>query len=76
LPPSPFGEIAALLTRAFSFEPHASQGQSSGKGWREQEMTRHPAEEKRLTVAWPMPREPPVSSKVFRTSLRISGVRA
>jgi len=80
LPPSPLGEIAALLTSAFSLPPcarsrsfisamarivlsgsprstrtwssgPASQGQSSGKGWREQEITRQPADEKRLTVA-------------------------
>jgi hypothetical protein len=29
-------------------------------------MTRQPAAEKRLTVAWPMPRLAPVSSKVRR----------
>jgi hypothetical protein len=29
----------------------ASHGQFSGKGWREQVITRHPAEEKRFTVA-------------------------
>ena len=34
----------------------ASHGQFSGKAWREQEITRQPAEEKRLTVAWPIPR--------------------
>ena len=28
-------------------------------------MTRHPAEENRFTVAWPMPREAPVSSIVL-----------
>jgi hypothetical protein len=32
-------------------------------------MTRHPAEEKRLTVAWPMPREAPVSSIARRGAL-------
>jgi hypothetical protein len=37
----------------------ASQGQFSGKAWREHVMTRQPAEAKRLTVAWPMPREAP-----------------
>src|ERR1700674_291749 len=42
----------------------ASHGQFSGKGWREQVMTRQPALEKRFTVAWPMPRLAPVSSKV------------
>ena len=50
----------------------ASHGQSSGKGWREQEITRQPAEEKRLTVAWPMPREAPVRMSVLRSSLGIS----
>jgi hypothetical protein len=29
-------------------------------------MTRHPAAENRLTVAWPMPRLAPVSSRVRR----------
>ena len=37
-----------------------SQGQFSGNAWREQVITRQPAEEKRLTVAWPMPRLAPV----------------
>ena len=32
-------------------------------------MTRHPADENRLTVAWPMPREAPVSSIVLRGAL-------
>ena len=41
----------------------ASHGQFSGKGWREQVMTRQPAAEKRFTVACPMPRLAPVSSK-------------
>src|ERR1700722_4296697 len=44
----------------------ASQGQFSGNGWREQVMTRQPAAEKRFTVAWPMPRLAPVSSKARR----------
>src|SRR5436190_21137757 len=43
-----------------------SHGQFSGNGWREQVMTRQPAAEKRFTVAWPMPRLAPVSSKVRR----------
>jgi hypothetical protein len=43
-----------------------SHGQFSGNGWREQVMTRQPAAEKRLTVAWPMPRLAPVSSSVRR----------
>src|SRR5882762_11004305 len=47
----------------------ASHGQSSGKGCREQVMTRHPAEEKRITVAWPMPRLAPVRSSVRRGAL-------
>ena len=46
-----------------------SQGQFSGKACREQVMTRHPAEAKRFTVAWPMPREAPVRMSVFRSSL-------
>ena len=44
----------------------ASHGQSSGKACREQVMTRQPAEEKRITVAWPMPRLAPVRSSVRR----------
>src|SRR5712692_989936 len=44
----------------------ASHGQSSGKGCREQVMTRQPAEENRITVAWPMPRLAPVRSSVRR----------
>src|SRR5262249_992017 len=44
----------------------ASQGQFSGNGCREHVMTRQPAAEKRLTVAWPMPRLAPVSSNVRR----------
>ena len=44
----------------------ASHGQFSGKGWREQVITRQPAAEKRFTVAWPMPRLAPVSSSVRR----------
>ena len=45
----------------------ASQGQFSGNGCREQVMTRHPADEKRFTVAWPMPREAPVRMSVLRS---------
>ena len=58
-----------------------SQGQFSGKAWREQVMTRQPAAEKRLTVAWPMPRLAPVRSMIRRVWLdgarasSISGVR-
>src|SRR5213593_653668 len=43
-----------------------SHGQFSGKAWREQVITRQPAAEKRFTVACPMPRLAPVSSKVRR----------
>jgi hypothetical protein len=43
-----------------------SHGQFSGNGWREQVMTRQPAAEKRFTVACPMPRLAPVSSKARR----------
>src|SRR5438093_13731080 len=49
----------------------ASQGQFSGKAWREQVMTRQPAEAKRLTVAWPMPREAPVRISVFLSALGV-----
>src|SRR6202045_4755936 len=44
----------------------ASHGQFSGNGWREQVMTRQPVAEKRFTVAWPMPRLAPVSSRARR----------
>src|SRR5579863_642391 len=47
----------------------APHGHSSGKGWREQVRTRQPAEEKRIAVACPMPRLPPVSSIVRRGPL-------
>ena len=47
----------------------ASHGHSSGNGCREQVITRHPAEAKRLTVAWPMPRLAPVSSSVLRSGI-------
>src|SRR6516165_3999323 len=43
-----------------------SQGQFSGKAWREHVMTRQPAAEKRFTVACPMPRLAPVKSSVRR----------
>src|SRR6188474_309052 len=49
----------------------ASHGQLSGKGCREQVMTRQPAEEKRITVAWPMPRLAPVRSSVRRGVLAV-----
>src|SRR6266404_6255885 len=101
LPPSAFGEIAALLTSACSAplssrsrisaiarvvsawsarstwiwsSGPASHGQSSGKGCREQVMTRQPAEEKRITVAWPIPRLAPVSSSVRRGALDEEGI--
>ena len=41
-------------------------GQSSGNGCREQVRTRQPADEKRITVACPMPRLAPVRSSVRR----------
>ena len=51
-------------------------GQSSAKAWREQVMTRQPSREKRLTVAWPMPRLAPVRTIVFRvSSLAVDGLQ-
>src|SRR6185437_7725861 len=47
----------------------ASHGQFSGNGWREQVITRQPAAENRLTVAWPIPRLAPVKSSVLRGRL-------
>ena len=41
------------------------------EGLREQVITRQPAEEKRFTVAWPMPRVAPVRISVFRSSFGI-----
>src|SRR5260370_10752454 len=52
----------------------ASQGQFSGQGCREQVMTRQPAEEKRITVACPMPRLAPVRSSVRRGVLAEFGM--
>ena len=52
----------------------ASHGQSSGKAWREQVMTRQPAAAKRLTVAWPMPRLAPVRSSVRRDWFEVGAV--
>src|SRR3954453_6744530 len=52
----------------------ASQGQSSGNGCREQVITRQPAEEKRIPVAWPMPRLAPVRSSVRRGALDDEGI--
>lgn len=49
----------------WSSEP-ASQGQSPlSKGCREHVMILQPASENSFTVAWPMPREAPVSTMVF-----------
>src|SRR5437588_5087810 len=48
-----------------------SHGQFSGKPWREQVITRQPAAEKRFTVACPMPRLAPVSSRVRRGWLEL-----
>src|SRR5580704_6065513 len=50
----------------------ASHGQFSGNGCREQVMTRQPAAENRLTVAWPMPRLAPVRSNVRRGWLLVA----
>ena len=47
----------------------AGQGQSSENSWREHVNTRQPSREKRLTVAWPMPRLAPVSTSVFLGSV-------
>src|ERR1700674_196708 len=52
----------------------APHGHSSGKGCREQVRTRQPAEEKRITVAWPMPRLAPVRSSVRRGVLAEFGI--
>src|SRR3982074_3255036 len=59
---------SARSTWTWSSGP-ASHGQFSGNGCREQVMTRQPAEEKRITVAWPMPRLAPVRSIVRRGAL-------
>jgi hypothetical protein len=37
-------------------------------------MTRQPADENRLTVAWPIPREAPVSISVLRSALERLGM--
>src|SRR5262249_48675953 len=52
----------------------ASHGHSSGNACREQVITRHPAEEKRITVACPMPRLAPVRSRVRRGVLGWCGM--
>src|ERR1700687_3878363 len=49
----------------------ASQRHFSGKPWREQVITRQPPEEKRLTVACPMPRLAPLRIRVLRSSFGI-----
>ena len=59
-----------------SVEGSASQGQFSGNSWREQVMTRQPAEAKRLTVAWPMPREAPVRIRVFFSASGVVAMQA
>jgi hypothetical protein len=46
----------------------AAQGQFSGKGCREQVITRQPALENRFTVACPMPRLAPVRIRVRGSS--------
>ena len=51
-----------------------SQGHFSGKGCREQQITRQPEAAKRITVAWPMPREAPVSTNVLRFCLPLVGM--
>ena len=43
----------------------SAQGHSATQSWREAVKTRQPAAWKCLTVAWPMPRLAPVSSRVF-----------
>src|SRR5436309_14253345 len=48
-----------------------SHGQFSGNPWREQVITRHPAAEKRFTVACPMPRLAPVNRSVRRGWLEL-----
>ena len=53
------------------FRPARPTGSSPGKGWREQVSTRQPALEKRITVAWPMPRLAPVRSSVRRGRLEV-----
>src|SRR2546430_17469968 len=53
----------------------APHGQISGKAWREQVMTRQPAEENRIAVAWPMPRLAPVRSSVRRGAFDEEGIQ-
>src|SRR3954452_979327 len=50
----------------------APHGHSSGNGWREHVITRQPALEKRITVAWPIPRLAPVRSSVRRGPLLVA----
>ena len=68
-----------LLTGASRGIGHATVKRFSGNGWREQVITRQPAAEKRFTVACPMPRLAPVSSRVRRGWLVLEfelGIRA
>jgi hypothetical protein len=51
-----------------------SQGQFSGNAWREQVITLQPADAKRFTVAWPMPRDAPVSISVFFSLSGVCGI--
>src|SRR3954468_24067630 len=53
----------------------APHGQTSGNACREQVMTRQPAEENRIAVAWPMPRLAPVKSSVRRGALDEEGMQ-
>jgi hypothetical protein len=53
----------------------APHGQISGNACREQVMTRQPAEEKRIAVAWPMPRLAQVRSSVRRGAFDEEGIR-
>ena len=64
---------SARSTSMWSSGP-APHGQISGKACREQVMTRQPAEEKRIAVAWPMPRLAPVKSSVRRGALDEEGM--
>jgi hypothetical protein len=48
----------------------------SGKGWREQVITRQPSRAKRITVAWPIPRDAPVRSSVLVSLIRASAILA
>jgi hypothetical protein len=65
---------SARSTSMWSSGP-APHGQTSGKACREQVMTRQPAEENRIAVAWPMPRLAPVKSSVRRGALDEEGMQ-